>query len=195
VSWDFGDSSAPSTDRTVSHVYNSNGVYTAVLTAQDDQQPPNVSSTSFHIAVTNNQPPDLAAAVVTPLSGTFPLTVTFDATPCTDPDGDHISYRWEIAVETTVSITSDSPTMQHTFVDPGDYDATLTLTDDGDPPLEVSKHFLIDVQYPPESGQPEQVKLLAKGCACASSDPAALQLAAGAALIATLGLARRRRRA
>jgi MYXO-CTERM domain-containing protein len=194
VSWDFGDSSAPSSDRSVSHVYASNGVYTAVLTAQDDQQPPNVSSTSFHIAVTDNEPPDLEAAVVTPLSGVFPLTVTFDATGCTDPDGDHITYRWEVAVETTESLTSASPTMQHTFPDPGDYDATLTLTDDGDPPLEVSKHFLIDVQYPPESGQPERVTLLKNGCACVSSGPPALQLAAGAVLIATLVVARRRRR-
>lgn len=194
VSWDFGDASAPSTELAISHTYSANGVYTAVLTAQDDQQPANVSSTSFHIAVTDNLPPDLEAAVVTPASGVFPLTVTFDATLCTDPDGDAISYRWEIAVEATESVTSDSPTMQHTFADPGDYDATLTLTDDGDPPLEVTRHFTIDVQYPPESGLPEQVKLLKDGCACASADPAALQLAAGAALIATLGVARRRRR-
>jgi len=194
VSWDFGDSSAISTELTISHTYSSNGVYTAVLTAQDNQQPPNVSSTSFHIAVTDNRPPDLETAVVTPLSGTFPLTVTFDATPCTDPDGDHITYRWEVAIEATESVTSDSPTMQHTFADPGDYDATLTLTDDGDPPLEVSKRFTIDVQYPPESGQPERVKLLKDGCACSSAEPAAFPVVSGAALISTLTMVWRRRR-
>ncbi|MBN2362434.1 MAG: PKD domain-containing protein [Deltaproteobacteria bacterium] len=192
LSWDFGDSSTISHEAVTSHVYTSNGEYFAVLTAEDDQQPPNAATRQIRIAVTDNNPPDIDAATVSPLSGPFPLTVTFDATPCSDPDGDHLSYRWEVAVASTESLTSDSPTLQHTFAEPGDYDATLTLADDGNPPLVVTRRFTIDVLYPPESGQPQRIALVPGGCACAADDTAALCLALGGVLL--IGLAWRRRR-
>jgi len=194
LTWDFGDSSSVSHQAAVSHTYDHDGEFFALLTAQDDGQPPAHATRQFRIAVTDNRPPDVEAAVVAPLTGPAPLAVNFDATPCTDPDGDTFSFRWNISIDTTVAIESASPTAQHTFVDPGQYDATITLVDDGTPPLEVSKHFTVVVTYPDPPTTPEVVALVPDGCACtAAARPAPLVALLGCGLCA-LVLARRRRR-
>jgi hypothetical protein len=75
----------------------------------------------------NNAPTALLAA--TPLSGVAPLDVAFDAGGSTDPDGDAITeYRYNFGDGTPVLVTND-PTVQHTYADPGEYRAILTVRD------------------------------------------------------------------
>jgi PKD repeat protein/glucose/arabinose dehydrogenase len=60
-----------------------------------------------------------------PASGAAPLPVRFSATAI-DPDGGPVSYRWSVEGVGTVL----GPEFEHTFTAPGEYVATVTVTDD-----------------------------------------------------------------
>jgi hypothetical protein len=75
----------------------------------------------------NNAPTALLTA--TPLAGEAPLAVSFDATGSSDRDGDAITeFRYNFGDGTPVLVTND-PTVQHTYADPGEYRAILTVRD------------------------------------------------------------------
>jgi len=56
------------------------------------------------------------------------LTATLDASAASDPDGTIASYAWSFGDGQTA--TSAQPTVRHVYAQPGDYTATLTVTDD-----------------------------------------------------------------
>jgi len=66
-----------------------------------------------------------AAAGVSATSGVAPLTVTFTGSGSTDSDGTIASYSWNFG-DGSSSATSNP---QHTYTNPGNYTATLTVTD------------------------------------------------------------------
>src|SRR5437016_6466593 len=115
--WNFGDSSTGS-GSPVSHVYQTAGVYTVVLTVTD---------TAGHVASASN-----TVTVTSPLSASFtyspsnpaPLTnVQFTATTTggTGPYG----YSWDFGDGTTGTGSSTS----HSYLLPGTYTVTLTVVD------------------------------------------------------------------
>lgn len=63
----------------------------------------------------------------TPLSGTAPLTVTL-ASEASDPDGDALTLRWDIA---GIRFVDDETSVTHTFTEPGTYGVSL-VADDGE---------------------------------------------------------------
>ncbi len=74
-----------------------------------------------------NSPPVARIAAV-PLSGSSPLSVSFDAGGSYDPDGSIMAYRWDFGDGTTGSgVTTD-----HTFISASTriYTVVLTVTDD-----------------------------------------------------------------
>ena len=75
---------------------------------------------------TGNQTPtaDFTASTT---SGEAPLTVDFDASFSTDPDGDPLSYRWDFGDGST----GGGPTVSHTFSSGGAKAVTLTVLDSG----------------------------------------------------------------
>jgi len=84
-----------------------------------------------------NEPPvAVAAADVT--SGDAPLTVHFDASGSTDPDGWALTYSWQFGDGTFSSEASPA----HTYENAGSYLAVLMVTDQGglgdSAPLEIS---------------------------------------------------------
>jgi len=76
-----------------------------------------------------NTPPN-AALQASPTSGLAPLTVAFDASTSSDVDaGDHVaSYTFRFGDGST-PVTQSSPTISHTYNSPGNYHASLTVTD------------------------------------------------------------------
>ena len=68
----------------------------------------------------------VAAATGSPLAGATPLTVHFDATASTDPDGDALSYAWNFGDGTTGSGATPSHTYGPSAVN---RTATVTVTD------------------------------------------------------------------
>ena len=74
--------------------------------------------------VVSNQPPT-AVMSATPSTGTAPLTVTFDGSRSTDPDGTVSSWEWSFGDGTS----STGPATTHLYSTPGTYIASLTVTD------------------------------------------------------------------
>lgn len=72
---------------------------------------------------TNNPP--TARATATPLSGTAPLVVSFNAGTSTDPDGDALTYTWAFGDNTT----GTGATPSKTYNTAGSYIATVTVSD------------------------------------------------------------------
>jgi glucose/arabinose dehydrogenase len=69
-----------------------------------------------------------AIATASPTSGPPPLTVTFDGTGSTDPDGDALTYAWDLDGDGAYDdSTSSRPT--YTYTTAGTYTASLRVTD------------------------------------------------------------------
>jgi PKD repeat protein len=71
-----------------------------------------------------SQPP-VARAAAAPTSGTAPLTVVFDGSASSDPDGSIASYAWTFGDGGTAT----GPTPSHTYQTAARYTATLAVTD------------------------------------------------------------------
>lgn len=75
-----------------------------------------------------NEPPT-ADFTRDPDSGEAPLDVSFDASGSSDPDGEIISYDWEVDGDSD-SIEEEGSTVSHTFENSGEWEVELTVTDD-----------------------------------------------------------------
>ncbi len=75
--------------------------------------------------VGSNEPPS-AVMTATPAWGGLPLEVAFDATQSQDPEGGTITFLWDLGDGTT----SSQATLVHTFTEPQNFVAHLTVTDD-----------------------------------------------------------------
>jgi glucose/arabinose dehydrogenase len=74
-----------------------------------------------------NQPPT-AVASASPTSGAAPLAVNFDGTGSSDPDGDALSYAWDLDGDGAFDDSSVArPT--HTYTQPGTFSVKLKVTD------------------------------------------------------------------
>lgn len=73
----------------------------------------------------NRSPVAVAEAV--PDAGEVPLTVQFDASGSTDPDGDPLAYAWDLDGDYGVDSTDVAPTHEYTSV--GTYTIALTVAD------------------------------------------------------------------
>ncbi len=71
-----------------------------------------------------NQPP-IASSTGSPLQGEAPLTVDFDASGSSDPDGTITSFDWDF----DDGDTATGQTPSHTFESEGTFQVTLTVTD------------------------------------------------------------------
>ena len=75
----------------------------------------------------SNQPP-VASASATPTSGPAPLQVAFNGTASSDPDGQPITYAWDLDGDGQFDdSTASQPT--YTYTQPGTYSARLRVTD------------------------------------------------------------------
>lgn len=76
------------------------------------------------VTVPNAAPTAVIAA--TPVSGTAPLVVSFNGSGSTDSDGSIVSYSWNFGDGTTAAGVA----VNKTYSAAGNYNATLTVTDD-----------------------------------------------------------------
>ena len=115
--WNFGDGNSGS-GVTVSHTYNSAGTYTARLTVTDDDGSTDTATRTIQVSSPSitNTPPN-ASFIATPTSGEAPLTVNFDASASSDPDGSITSYVWNFGD----SSTGSGVTVPHTYNSAGTY--------------------------------------------------------------------------
>jgi glucose/arabinose dehydrogenase/PKD repeat protein len=76
------------------------------------------------IGTANRAPTAVASA--NPTSGPAPLTVSFDGSGSTDPDGDALTYEWDFGDGTP---HASGAKVSHTYTNPGTFTATLTVRD------------------------------------------------------------------
>jgi PKD repeat protein len=94
----------------------------------DDAGVPTENAAGVHrIVYTGSNAAPTARIVANPTSGLAPLTVGFDATTSTDPDGDTLTYAWDLDADGQYD-DSTSATPQRTYT-AGTYDVGLRVND------------------------------------------------------------------
>ena len=75
------------------HTYTAPGIYTVRLTVTDDDM--ETSEAMATIVVEEPNIPPVASFFASPEGGPAPLSVSFDASGSSDPDGVIENYRWD----------------------------------------------------------------------------------------------------
>ncbi|MFT3877002.1 MAG: PKD domain-containing protein [Propioniciclava sp.] len=117
--WDFGDGTSGS-GASVEHDYATPGAYTVVLTVTDDRG----GVSTYSLSVVATAPNQLPTADFTTTADY--LNVDFDASGSQDADGTLQSYSWAFGDGSF----ANGVTARHTFAAAGNYEVTLTVTDD-----------------------------------------------------------------
>ena len=125
-SWTFGDG-AQATGETTSHTFTTAGTYYTELTIVDSKGLSNKVDTPIIVigSVTTNEQPN-AVLSANPPQGSSPLTVSFDGSQSSDPDGTIVQYDWNFGDGSTAT----GPTVQHTYTGTATYTVSLMVTDD-----------------------------------------------------------------
>ena len=121
--WDFGDGNSSSSS-SPSHEYTLANTYNVSLTVTDDDGETATANLTITVTSANQGPTAVASSNVT--SGEAPLTVQFDGTGSSDPDGTIVSYAWDFGDGNSSS--SSSPSHEYTLANT--YNVSLTVTDD-----------------------------------------------------------------
>jgi uncharacterized repeat protein (TIGR01451 family) len=80
------------------------------------------------IAYSANQPP-IASATGSPTNGPAPLTVNFNGSGSSDPEGGPLTYAWDLDGDGQFD-DGNGATATYTYTQPGTYNARLRVTDD-----------------------------------------------------------------
>jgi parallel beta-helix repeat protein len=123
--WNFGDGNTADTQNPT-HVYQNNGVYTVSLTASNGGWSNTTTKNGF---ITVGIATPVADFSGTPVTGSFPLTVTF--TDLSAPSSGQYAitaWDWDFGDNTPHSNVK-SPV--HVYQAAGNYDVTLTVTNSG----------------------------------------------------------------
>ncbi len=125
--WEFQDGTSSVDGANVTRQFDNVGEYTVELTVTDDSG--HTSTTTHTITVsgssTNNSPP-VAVIAATSTVGDSPLSVTFDGSGSSDPDGDALSYSWNFG---DGGRSEGNASATHIYTVAGIYQATLTVSD------------------------------------------------------------------
>jgi len=122
--WDFGDGETAEGSLEVTHTFVEPGQYPVELTVITNRGWQRTGRISVE-GLLDNLPPQ-AVIQADPLSGLAPITVLFDGSQSSDPDGDPIiSHDWEFGD----GQTAEGEAAEHIYQVRGDYQAKLTVTD------------------------------------------------------------------
>ncbi|MBX7071022.1 MAG: PKD domain-containing protein [Microthrixaceae bacterium] len=125
--WTFSGGGS-STEANPSHLFTTAGAHTATLKVTDPFG--KFDTTVVNVTVTQNQNPTVVANG-SPLLGPEDLTVSFDSTGTADVDDatNTLTYAWDFGDVGSGSNTSTQANPSHTYLNPGTYQASLTVTD------------------------------------------------------------------
>ena len=122
--WDFGTGGSQGTANHVMFEYTTPGTYTATLQVSDGRG--GAFEQDFPITVTEEgETPDISATAA-PTSGPAPLHVSF-AAQAPGEHAHHYTYDWQFGDGSIASGISP----EHIYTEPGEYTATVTVSDGG----------------------------------------------------------------
>jgi hypothetical protein len=87
-----------------------------------------------------------------PYQGAAGEPVELDASGTVDPDGDTLTYEWDFGDGSPATSPSEDPTAAHTYADPGNYTATVTVRDGVNDPVSAAAVVEISDEAPPPPG-------------------------------------------
>jgi len=120
---------APSAGSLIAGVHGETRTEVGILLALNDTTAGSSYVLAGNASCAPNIPP-VAGLTATPSSGSAPLTVTLDGTTSTDADADdHVASYTFYFGDGSTPVTQGTPTISHTYANPGTYRATLTVTD------------------------------------------------------------------
>ena len=114
--WDFGDGST-STEENPTHSYNDGGTYSVILIAYSQLECSAIAVKNEIIEVNKLENPDIQ--VSDPIRCVDVPTISFSTSHT------YSVYHWDFGDGTY----SEDPSPQHAYTGPGEYDVTLTVTD------------------------------------------------------------------
>ncbi|MCG6983321.1 MAG: PKD domain-containing protein, partial [Deltaproteobacteria bacterium] len=123
--WNFDDGSPTVNDVAPTHTFGDVRTYNVTLTVDDGNGGTDTATQIITVTAPGNEPP-VASISAVPISGPTPLTVDFDGSRSSDPDGDALTYMWNFDDGST-TVNDMAPT--HTFSDVRTYNVTLTVDD------------------------------------------------------------------
>lgn len=125
-SWKFGDG-ASATGADAIHTFTTAGTYNTTLHITDSKGFTNATSTPIVVTATATPTGKKPIAVINAsvVSGTAPLTVTFDGTASSDSDGTITTYFWNFGNGSS----STGKTATHTYMTASNFTATLEVVD------------------------------------------------------------------
>lgn len=128
--WNFGDgTSSTGTSTSVNKTFNTEGTFNVKLTVFDQSDAPSAETNDSQITITVLEPnpnvPPTAVATASPTVGIGPLTVAFNGSQSSDPDGSIVAYLWNFGDSQTSTLVNPS----HIYTSAGTFTATLTVTD------------------------------------------------------------------
>ena len=123
--WRFDDGSQ-ATGETASHTYSTAGTYYAELTVTDRLGLTDKVNTPIIVlgTVAPNKKP-IAVISTDSIEGNVPLSLSFDGSQSSDPDGSIVRYDWNFGDGTI----GTGPSVQHTYTDAALYTMSLQVID------------------------------------------------------------------
>ncbi len=147
--WDFGDGKS-STDKTKDHQFTQPGTYTVTLTVTNSLGVTDQATTTIEVADPSTNLPPTASIKASLSSGKAPLTVEFDGSASTDPDGFVLGYVWDFDDGNSAGSVNPS----NTFTKPGEYKVTLRALDEQ---LAPSKPISITITVEPSDNPGSEI--------------------------------------
>ncbi|SFS10746.1 PKD repeat-containing protein [Halomicrobium zhouii] len=147
--WTVDGASVDADGPTLERTFADAGTYTVGVTVVDGSDQTNATTTDVTVEAAPDEPP-MAAASADPTTVAPGEPVAFDGTASTD-DGEITAYEWGFGDGNA----SDGATASHAYASAGEYEATLTVTDDANNSADATVPVTVEAEETDDDSEDE----------------------------------------